>query len=558
MAAPEGGHKLKMCSFCSASLLSILFLYLLFRISNTSIISLTRAAMQLHPADVFKPQPGRSGHSLIADLSPTLLPPDVEVPLGSSLPLRANPPHPSVSNPSWLAADQAAGDYQDQEAHQLESPPTCRSADGAPVDWFVVLKLPNGDHYAYIDSTFSPPQPCATGPAGGYKWAIAAGLAAQGEGPLAKTLLPLYANQVNTSYVMYSDEYPDITGQPAHCWGWGAHAKGVLGFGPQRGFWLTHSIPKTPSHPHDGPYRGIHPPQLKYGQSMLCVSLDQEQLDLVGRVLGTSGVWVYAARLAAASQALYPHVQRLISFGPHRMARSSKAPPWVRGQIVRSLGGQSFALFAKRPTVYKWPIWLYEQLVEPFFALPMAWETWQNGEAAPQPSGCNGTRFPSFTVKQVAVPEAEMAAPMWSWGVHADHSKWGVPFDVTADQHSASPSGLSAGLFRVAPPVCLSDMNRQMSQGRRGGGAACFLDNRAIFESFRKLIVEVESCSQAGEGRYWFGLRSFMMFRWYVPCVTQAPMSIRRCRSSSTLVLKSLWKDALVVDFLCTYVVACY
>lgn len=50
--------------------------------------------------------------------------------------------------------------------------------------------------------------------------------------------------------------------------------------------------------------------------------------------------------------------------------------------------------------------------VEPFFALPMAWETWQNGEAAPQPSGCNGTRFPSFTVKQVAVPEAEIAAPI--------------------------------------------------------------------------------------------------------------------------------------------------
>lgn len=81
-------------------------------------------------------------------------------------------------------------------AHQLESPLACRNADGAPVDWFVVLKLPDGDHYAYIDSTFSPPDPSATGPAGGYKWAVAAGLAAQGEGPLAKTLLPLYASKV--------------------------------------------------------------------------------------------------------------------------------------------------------------------------------------------------------------------------------------------------------------------------------------------------------------------------------------------------------------------------
>lgn len=71
---------------------------------------------------------------------------------------------------------------------------------------------------------------------------------------------------------MYSDEYPDMAGHPAHFWSGGAHAKGVLGFGPGQGFWLSHSIPKTPGHPKEG-YWGIHPPQLKYGQSMLCVSL---------------------------------------------------------------------------------------------------------------------------------------------------------------------------------------------------------------------------------------------------------------------------------------------
>jgi hypothetical protein len=101
------------------------------------------------------------------------------------------------------------------------------------------------------------------------------------------------------------------------------------------------------------------------GDTPLSSMTGRDQLDTVGRVLETSGLWIYAARLAAPSQALYPHLQHLISFGPHRMARSSKAPNRVRGQIVRSLEGQSFALFAKRPTGYRWPIWLYEQLVRP-------------------------------------------------------------------------------------------------------------------------------------------------------------------------------------------------
>lgn len=72
----------------------------------------------------------------------------------------------------------------------------CRNADGAPVDWYAILKFPDGDHYAYVDSTFSSPAPGTRGPAGGYKWKVASGLAANATGPLAKTLLPLYDGQV--------------------------------------------------------------------------------------------------------------------------------------------------------------------------------------------------------------------------------------------------------------------------------------------------------------------------------------------------------------------------
>jgi hypothetical protein len=105
----------------------------------------------------------------------------------------------------------------------------CRNADGAPVDWYTILKFPDGDHYAYIDSTFSPPAPGTSGPAGGYKWKVASGLAANATGPLAKTLLPLYGGQVRFHESSPVCSFCGVSVFVANC----VHSKPCL-------FWASH------------------------------------------------------------------------------------------------------------------------------------------------------------------------------------------------------------------------------------------------------------------------------------------------------------------------------
>lgn len=106
MAAQGRVHGRTFCSFCTATLLSILFILLLSNGTTTSIASLFRAAMQLHPADVFKREPGQRDHHTAADLPATLSP---LVPPDPAFVTRAHHPDQPVSNSSCFAADQAAG-----------------------------------------------------------------------------------------------------------------------------------------------------------------------------------------------------------------------------------------------------------------------------------------------------------------------------------------------------------------------------------------------------------------------------------------------------------------
>jgi deoxyribonuclease-2 len=76
--------------------------------------------------------------------------------------------------------------------------------------------------------------------------------------------------------LMYNDEWPNGTSSET-----AAHAKGVVAFDNISGFWLSHSVPRFP--PAPGSSYSFPPTGIKYGQTMLCVSLPFSQADLVGR-----------------------------------------------------------------------------------------------------------------------------------------------------------------------------------------------------------------------------------------------------------------------------------
>lgn len=75
---------------------------------------------------------------------------------------------------------------------------------------------------------------------------------------------------------MYNDEFPNGTSSET-----AAHAKGVIVFDGVSGFWLVHSVPRFPPSPDEGNYT-FPTTGLRYGQTMLCLSLPFNQADIIG------------------------------------------------------------------------------------------------------------------------------------------------------------------------------------------------------------------------------------------------------------------------------------
>ena len=115
---------------------------------------------------------------------------------------------------------------------------------GDPVDWFAVLKFPDGPEYAYTD---------ANSASLGFRKSPYT-LDSASDGAVASTLGPIYSGDSSVGYVQYNDEWPDDNKH-----GTGAHAKGVLGFdaGSSAGFWLIHSVPRFPEYASKGAYPGL-------------------------------------------------------------------------------------------------------------------------------------------------------------------------------------------------------------------------------------------------------------------------------------------------------------
>lgn len=356
----------------------------------------------------------------------------------------------------------------------------CRDKDGQPVDWWVALKFPGGGTYAFIDAQSQVSN-------GSYAWQVAYHLDDVVGSALAATLQQLYPRSDDAGYVMWNDEFPS-----GHAWFTGGHAKGVLGFGDEQGFWLLHSVPKFPAAPcpscPDGGagYTGIAPAQLVYGQSFLCVTAPAAQLDLMARATGASGVFVYDAHFPVPLLGRLPAAEALALAAPYgRPALVPGAPPAVAAQLVASAEGATFAVFAKAPSLL-WPVPLHEQLVGAFFKSGMVWETWQHGEDLPQVCGGRGMAidaFSSFTIASVEVPLGA------SWTVNQDHAKWGVtapgPPECCGLPGSGSPLGAA---------VCFADLNRQPHQALRGGGAICVLGNDALWRAFNSIITGLQPC----------------------------------------------------------------
>lgn len=312
---------------------------------------------------------------------------------------------------------------------------------GKAVDWWFVYKVPEmsgtgpsaakGYEYIYYDPKIAK---VVTSP---YQLTV-------DKGALDLTLDSIFTNPAKTvGWVLYNDERPDSKPKKADDGSLG-HTKGILAFDTdtKTALWLLHSWPKYIA-PGDKTL-----PTPKYGQTYLCVSMDLATASSIAKVMiDHQEPQVFASRVDA-----------LDATDPLRLLATGVSPNAAGDSHVmdfESRAGKAFKLIAKNR---KWGGDFWNQLVGPALGVTIDVETWIRGGAidtnkdsdAPGALNLLG-KFETCDIKTIDL--TPLGAP-WKWPETKDHAKWGIGVEKNW--------------------VCVGDINRMISQEKRGGGAIAF------------------------------------------------------------------------------------
>ncbi|XP_044055957.1 deoxyribonuclease-2-alpha-like isoform X2 [Siniperca chuatsi] len=307
---------------------------------------------------------------------------------------------------------------------------------------YILYKLPpvNGDglSYLYMDEKTN-------------GWKLSKEKINSKSGTLVNTLKPLldfYNRKIEDfGYMLYNDQPPDPYVAPASF----GHSKGVVMLDKQTGVWLSHSTPKFPKyHSKDfWPTSGN-----ANAQTFMCVTYSYGEFKEIGLQLQYIHTYSYDSDIpktfhnelrCVAQRSCYP-----------------KKEPWFRVMTLTSKEGRDFTSFAK----YKrFGDDLYSGLIENSLEQNLYVKSWGRMRR-PLPSNCSIPHH-VYNVKEVK------PLNMQPFSDTVDHSKWCV-----------TPDG---GL------ACIADMNREVSQMNRGGGAIC-INDVAVGSAFYTLITQSEPC----------------------------------------------------------------
>ena len=350
----------------------------------------------------------------------------------------------------------------------------CKDENNMPVDWYVLYKLPKvqtssnplirkGLAYLYItDATV------------GTGWQLSARSIATNSSIPGNTLAPLYndENAEENLWALYNDSPPDAPSIGSY-----GHTKGVAVVNSGQGFWLIHSVPSFPPAPKAGdltrPPKSDHLnitgrydyPQsgTVYGQSFLCVSLDADQFNTIGKQLMYNEIIVYAKNIPDTLAAKYPLLRNATN------EKRIKLPPYDDKAVIKSLRSVEFTSFAKGG---KWQRELYADFVGPQLQTDLYVQSWQNGPGK-LPSICTGRKI--YNVKSLIFGAASV-----DYANTHDHSKWAISATNKTSTHW----------------VCIADINRASTQYSRGGGALCFKQAQ-LWTHYRNVINDADRCSRA-------------------------------------------------------------
>ena len=315
--------------------------------------------------------------------------------------------------------------------------------NGKPVDWWFIYKVPQlgrganndtatGYEYVYYDPNQSEVQKSAY-------------LLNEGKGALNQTLNSVFnKTSATTGWILYNDEKP-ASAKGADDGNLG-HTKGVLAFdtASKTAYWLLHSWPKF-ADPH-----AKNDPTPKYGQTYLCISLDLDAArKIANQMANHQEPQIYLSRTAnlPKTDPLYILTQPL-----------TPKPPGEADSIdLKSRGGLAFKVIAKNR---QWNKDFWNDLVGPTLKADLDVETWIRGPIPPvaDADGIHKT----FDIKFINLGPLGLH---WAWPETHDHAKWGITL------HSDW--------------VCVGDINRMVSQRKRGGGTIAF-QNKRLWQALSK------------------------------------------------------------------------
>jgi deoxyribonuclease-2 len=187
-----------------------------------------------------------------------------------------------------------------------------------------------------------------------------------------------------------------------------------------------------------------------YGQTYLCLTLD----------IATASKIAAQMAVHQEPQVYFPNTANLPKTDPLYILSQplTPNPPADSGSIdLKTSGGMAFKVIAKNK---EWNDDFWNDLVGPTLKDDMDVETWIRGPIPPiaDSDGIHKT----FDIKYINLGPL---GAHWAWPETHDHAKWGITVNN--------------------PWVCVGDINRMISQRKRGGGTIAF-QNKILWQGLSK------------------------------------------------------------------------
>jgi deoxyribonuclease-2 len=316
-----------------------------------------------------------------------------------------------------------------------------KNQDGKAVDWWFIYKAPKhtgteknqGFDFLYFDPSSKALELSLVG-------------LDQDRQALSHTLSEIFNAGDGAGYLAFNDEHVDKqknSSEKGHC-------KGILAFDKtsDSALYLLHSTPRFPAN------RVIILPEDEeiYAQCFLCVTLpDYQTANLIAQQMLSQQhpqILTESSRMPACLQDEEP-LSRLYR---GEMLEESKDPSTLQ---FYSRAGKKFWLIAKSR---KWGKDFWLDLVSPKLKCDLVVETWRRGGVTPFQDGLSN----EFDEDLMSLDFKISPTLTYEWPYTKDHAKWAI----------ALKNELNS-----LPWICVADINRMVSQEKRGGGSLCFQDS---------------------------------------------------------------------------------